>query len=148
MRAQAPPHRIFVSRVVPDVQFACVYQSRKAQTRSSTRLGTQPSAPASVSPHHNVIPRDPSVRLRVLTGEAYGVAYRKYFEERLPDHGYPCRYTVHLVDSPDTVRPPAYDGFPLNNDGFRLKIWCTQAASYEFYSVGLLQQALPSNASL
>eukprot|EP01043_Picozoa_sp_COSAG02_P053063 COSAG02_NODE_5809_length_4022_cov_4.543462_3_plen_97_part_00 len=50
--------------------------------------------------------------------EAYGVAYRKYFEEKLPGHGYPCRYTVHLVDSPDT------------------------AASYEFYSVGLLQRSL------
>ena len=56
--------------------------------------------------------------------EAYGVAYRKYFEERLPGHGYPCRYTVHLVDSPDT------------------------AASYEFYSVGLLQGQAPAEPKL
>lgn len=53
--------------------------------------------------------------------QAYATAYRKYFEERLPGHGYPCRYTVHLVDSPDT------------------------AASYEFYSVGLLQRSLQGN---
>ena len=50
--------------------------------------------------------------------EAYGVAYRKYFEERLPGHGYPCRYTVHLVDS------------------------------YEFYSVGLLQGQAPAEPKL
>ena len=52
------------------------------------------------------------------------MAYRKYFEERLPGHGYPCRYTVHLVDSPDT------------------------AASYEFYSVGLLQGQAPAEPKL
>ena len=48
--------------------------------------------------------------------EAYARAYSNYFAEYLPDHGLPCRFTVHVVDVPD------------------------QAASYEFYSVGLLQR--------
>src|SRR5262249_54730992 len=39
-----------------------------------------------------------------------------FFAEQLPDHGVPARFTVHLVDVPD------------------------QAASYEFYSVGMLQR--------
>lgn len=46
----------------------------------------------------------------------YAEAYAGFFAEELPDHGVPCRFTVHLVDVPDT------------------------AASYEFYSVGLLQR--------
>jgi len=46
----------------------------------------------------------------------YAEAYSAFFAEELPDHGVPCRFTVHLVDVPDT------------------------AASYEFYSVGLLQR--------
>jgi len=49
---------------------------------------------------------------------AYARAYAAFFRERLPDHGLPCRFTVHVVDVPDT------------------------AASYEFYSVGLLQRGL------
>jgi hypothetical protein len=48
--------------------------------------------------------------------EAYAEAYAGFFAEHLPDHGLPCRFTVHLVDVPD------------------------RAASYEFYSVGLLQR--------
>jgi hypothetical protein len=48
---------------------------------------------------------------------AYAEAYAGYFAEHLPDNGVPCRFTVHLVDVPD------------------------QAASYEFYSVGLLQRS-------
>jgi hypothetical protein len=47
---------------------------------------------------------------------AYADAYATFFVERLPDHGVPCRFTVHLVDVPD------------------------KAASYEFYSTGLLQR--------
>lgn len=47
---------------------------------------------------------------------AYAEAYAGFFAEHLPEHGLPCRFTVHLVDVPDT------------------------AASYEFYSVGLLQR--------
>jgi hypothetical protein len=48
--------------------------------------------------------------------KAYAEAYAGFFADRLPDHGVPCRFTVHLTDVPD------------------------QAASYEFYSVGLLQR--------
>lgn len=48
--------------------------------------------------------------------EAYARAYAGFFAERLPEHGLPARFTVHLVDVPD------------------------QAASYEFYSVCLLQR--------
>lgn len=48
---------------------------------------------------------------------AYAEAYAGFFAEHLPDHGLPCRFTVHLTDVPDA------------------------AASYEFYSVGLLQRA-------
>lgn len=48
---------------------------------------------------------------------AYAEAYSGFFADELPEHGVPCRFTVHLVDVPDT------------------------AASYEFYSVGLLQRS-------
>lgn len=47
---------------------------------------------------------------------AYAEAYAAFFVEQLPEHGVPCRFTVHLTDVPDA------------------------AASYEFYSVGLLQR--------
>jgi len=47
----------------------------------------------------------------------YAEAYASFFADNYPDHGVPCRFTVHLVDVPDT------------------------AASYEFYSVGLLQRS-------
>lgn len=48
---------------------------------------------------------------------AYAEAYSSFFADELPENGVPCRFTVHLVDVPDT------------------------AASYEFYSVGLLQRS-------
>lgn len=48
--------------------------------------------------------------------KAYAEAYAGFFAETLPDHGLPARFTVHLVDVPD------------------------KAASYEFYSVGLMQR--------
>ena len=48
--------------------------------------------------------------------QAYARAYRGWWAANCPDHGLPCRFTVHVVDVPD------------------------QAASYEFYSVGLLQR--------
>jgi hypothetical protein len=51
-------------------------------------------------------------RLRTAYREAYGA----FFAEHLPENGLPARFTVHVVDVPD------------------------QAASYEFYSVGLLQR--------
>ena len=52
--------------------------------------------------------------------EAYARGYANYFAEHLPENGLPCRFTVHVVDVPD------------------------QAASYEFYSVGLLQKSSKS----
>lgn len=48
----------------------------------------------------------------------YAEGYRNFFRDYLPDNGVPARFTVHLVDVPDT------------------------AASYEFYSVALYQKAL------
>ena len=48
--------------------------------------------------------------------EAYARAYSSYFADNMPDNGVPARFTVHLIDFPD------------------------EAASYEFYSVGLLQR--------
>ena len=49
---------------------------------------------------------------------AYAKAYRAWWVANCPDNGVPCRFTVHVVDVPD------------------------RAASYEFYSVGLLQRNL------
>jgi hypothetical protein len=49
--------------------------------------------------------------------KAYAEAYGGFFATYLPDHGVPCRFTVHLTDVPD------------------------KAASYEFYSTALLQRA-------
>ena len=48
--------------------------------------------------------------------EAYARAYSSYFADTMPDNGVPARFIVHLIDFPD------------------------EAASYEFYSVGLLQK--------
>lgn len=48
---------------------------------------------------------------------AYAKGYADFFAEEMPECGVPARFTVHVVDVPD------------------------QAASYEFYSVGLLQRA-------
>lgn len=48
--------------------------------------------------------------------EEYARGYANFFAETMPDNGVPARFTVHVVDFPDT------------------------AASYEFYSVGLLQK--------
>ena len=49
---------------------------------------------------------------------AYAEAYSAFFADQLPENGVPARFTVHLIDFPDTL------------------------ASYEFYSVGLLQRSL------
>jgi hypothetical protein len=49
---------------------------------------------------------------------AYAEAYAGYFATHLPDNGVPARFTVHVVDVPDT------------------------AASYEFYGSALLQRLL------
>jgi hypothetical protein len=50
--------------------------------------------------------------------KAYAEAYSSYFATHLPDNGVPARFTVHVVDVPDT------------------------AASYEFYETALLQRSL------
>ncbi len=50
--------------------------------------------------------------------KAYAEGYRNFFRDYLPDNGVPARFTVHLVDVPDT------------------------AASYEFYSTALYQKSL------
>ena len=50
--------------------------------------------------------------------KAYAEAYSSFFADNLPENGVPCRFTVHLIDFPD------------------------KAASYEFYSIALLQRAL------
>jgi hypothetical protein len=50
--------------------------------------------------------------------KAYAEAYAGYFAANLPDNGVPARFTVHVVDVPDT------------------------AASYEFYGTALLQRSL------
>lgn len=49
--------------------------------------------------------------------KAYAEAYSSFFADNLPENGVPARFTVHLIDFPDT------------------------AASYEFYSVALLQRS-------
>jgi hypothetical protein len=74
-------------------------------------FGCQPKAPNPlVDPAGFAAEQD---RLR----KAYAEAYAGFFADNLPDHGLPCRFTVHLTDVPD------------------------KAASYEFYSVGLIQKA-------
>ena len=50
--------------------------------------------------------------------KAYAEAYSGFFADYLPDNGVPARFTVHLVDVPDT------------------------AASYEFYGTALYQRSL------
>ena len=49
---------------------------------------------------------------------AYAHAYRSFFKSRCPDNGVPARFTVHVIDMPDT------------------------AASYEFYATALYQRGL------
>jgi hypothetical protein len=74
-------------------------------------FGCQPKSPSPLAdPVGYAAEQD---RLR----KAYAEAYAGYFAKHLPDHGVPCRFTVHLVDVPD------------------------KAASYEFYSTALLQRS-------
>lgn len=75
-------------------------------------FGCQPKSPNPlVDPAGYAAEQD---RLR----KAYAEAYSSFFADELPDNGVPARFTVHLVDVPDT------------------------AASYEFYSTALLQRSL------
>lgn len=75
-------------------------------------FGCQPK-----SPNPLVDPIGYAAEVKRLRAE-YAEAYSGYFADNLPDHGLPCRFTVHVVDVPDT------------------------AASYEFYSVALLQRSV------
>jgi hypothetical protein len=79
-------------------------------------FGCQPKSPSPLSdPAGYAAEQD---RLR----RAYAEAYADYFASYLPDHGLPCRFTVHVVDVPD------------------------KAASYEFYGTALLQRGLAGSA--
>lgn len=73
-------------------------------------FGCQPKKPSPlVDPVGYAAEQD---RLR----QAYARAYGGFFREKLPDHGLPARFTVHLIDVPD------------------------KAASYEFYTTAMLQR--------
>ena len=58
---------------------------------------------------------------RARISREYGEAYTKFIKETWPNGGGPARFTVHVVDVPDT------------------------AASYEFYGVALYQKSLLKN---
>ena len=73
-------------------------------------FGAQPKSPNPLADPSGY--REEQKRLRA----EYAEAYRNFFKEKCPDNGLPARFTVHVVDFPD------------------------EAASYEFYSVGLLQK--------
>jgi len=75
-------------------------------------FGRQPKSPNPLVDPHGYAVEQDRLRT------AFAEAYAGFFAERLPDNGVTCRFTVHLVDVPDN------------------------AASYEFYSTGLLQRAI------
>jgi hypothetical protein len=75
-------------------------------------FGCQPK-----SPHPLVDPAGYAAEQQRLR-RAYAEAYAGYFASHLPENGLPARFTVHVIDVPDT------------------------AASYEFYGTALLQRAL------
>ena len=72
-------------------------------------FGAQPKTPSPLSDPAGYRREQERVR------EEYAKAYRNFFKEQFPENGVPARFTVHVVDLPD------------------------EAASYEFYAVGLLQ---------
>lgn len=73
-------------------------------------FGCQPKAPSPLADPAGYAAEQERLR------KAYAEAYSAFFAERLPDHGLPARFTVHVVDVPD------------------------KAASYEFYATALLQR--------
>ncbi len=75
-------------------------------------FGCQPKAPSPL-----VDPAGYAAERQRLS-EAYRRAYSNFFATHCPDNGVPARFTVHVVDVPDT------------------------AASYEFYGTALYQRAL------
>jgi hypothetical protein len=44
---------------------------------------------------------------------AYAEAYAEYFPTYLPGNGVPTRFTVHVVDVPDTTASNEFDGTAL-----------------------------------
>jgi hypothetical protein len=72
-------------------------------------FGAQPKTPSPLSDPGGYRREQERVRAE------YAKAYRNFFKEQCPENGVPARFTVHVVDFPD------------------------EAASYEFYAVGLLQ---------
>ena len=68
------------------------------------------------SPDPMVDPEGYAAELERLR-KAYAKAYSGFFRDEMPDHGVPARFTVHVVDVPDT------------------------AASYEFYGTALYQKS-------
>jgi hypothetical protein len=113
-----------VTRMEPEVEIPLVFQSwekwlQEAGICQSLKeidflevhaFGCQPK-----SPNPLVDPAGYAEEIKRLRA-AYARGYSAFFAEHLPDNGLPARFTVHVVDVPD------------------------QAASYEFYSVGLLQK--------
>jgi hypothetical protein len=75
-------------------------------------FGCQPKAP------HPLVDPEGYFKEQERLRAAYRKAYGAWFKEHCPENGLPARFTVHVVDVPD------------------------RAASYEFYGVGLYQQAL------
>jgi hypothetical protein len=45
--------------------------------------------------------------------KAYAEAYAEYFPTYLPGNGVPTRFTVHVVDVPDTTASNEFDGTAL-----------------------------------
>ena len=72
-------------------------------------FGAQPKTPSPLSDPAGYRREQERVRAE------YAKAYRNFFKEQCPENGVPARFTVHVVDFPD------------------------EAASYEFYAVGLHQ---------
>ncbi|CAN5706867.1 hypothetical protein BH10CHL1_BH10CHL1_17100 [soil metagenome] len=79
-------------------------------------FGCQPKTPNPVVDPEGYIKEQERLRT------AYRKAYGNYFREHCPDNGLPARFTVHVVDVPDS------------------------AASYEFYGVALYQKALQKSS--
>ena len=75
-------------------------------------FGAQPKAPNPLADPLGYAQEQDRLR------QAYARAYASFFRERCPDNGVPARFTVHLIDFPDT------------------------AASYEFYGTALYQRTL------
>jgi len=74
-------------------------------------FGCQPKSPSPLADAAGYAAEQERLR------KAYERAYGAFFRERLPNHGLPARFTVHLIDVPD------------------------KAASYEFYTTAIYQRS-------